>query len=171
MTYLLPGHIKIKVVKPHKVKVKLKWYERVLHPFTPYREEWQEVIEDGNGDDEGFLVEYADGGDSNHPEHERYISWSPRAVFENSYQGIYSGMSFGHAIEMLKAGHKVARDGWNGKGMYILHVRKGYYDVGLTLAGSRANLLPWIGMKTADGSFVPWLASQTDMLADDWVVV
>ena len=128
---------------------------------------------DENGTDDGFLVEYLDGGEKNHPLHDGYISWSPKSVFENSYQDTAVGMFFGHAIEALKAGHKVYRAGWNGKGMWLTHVSAGSYDVGSrTASGADPDkLLPWIGMKTADGGFVPWLASQTDMLAEDWLVL
>ena len=66
-----------------------------------------------------FLVEYLDGGQSNHPSHIGYISWSPKGVFEGHYQNTVEGMSFGHAIEAMKLGYKVARTGWNGKGMWI----------------------------------------------------
>ncbi|WP_339820729.1 DUF2829 domain-containing protein [uncultured Paracoccus sp.] len=123
---------------------------------------------DENGDDAGYLVEYLDGGQANHPDHAGYISWSPAEVFEKAYRPV-TGMSFGLAIEALKAGQRVARAGWNGKGMWLAHVNA--YDVGVRSTGFGIALLPWIGMKTADGCFVPWLASQTDMLADDWQVV
>lgn len=132
-----------------------------------------------DGDDKGFLVEYLDGGKANHPAHEGYISWSPEEVFNASYQDVSKGMSFGHAIEMAKLGCKVARSGWNGKNMWVL----------LTPDRTISNLEPnsfydkcgfeapvTIGshfdMKAADGSMVVgWLASQSDMLADDWIVV
>lgn len=78
-------------------------------------------------------------------------------------------MNFGDAIEVLKAGDKVQRAGWNGKGMWLLlvPVERWSCSVGPSNVPG-AHRLPWIGMKTADGGFVPWLASQTDMLADDW---
>ncbi len=90
----------------------------------------------------------------------------------------FSAMSFGVAIETLKLGYRVARVGWNGKGMWLVMVSgpddpepnvAGYmmaWDDGVSIGVDR--LLPWIGMKTADGGFVPWLASQTDILANDW---
>ena len=69
---------------------------------------------------------------------------------------------FGWAIKRLKAGFRVARAGWNGKGMWLaLQVP----DVNSKMS------LPYIYMETADDKLVPWLASQTDMLADDWVFV
>lgn len=119
----------------------------------------------------GYSVKYADG----------YISWSPKAAFEEAYQPL-TAMSFGHAIAALKAGHRVARAGWNGKGMWLQLAKPPHsavpndmrYDVTVGdeytfLPGIK--LLPWIGMKTADNRFVPWIASQTDMLADDWQII
>lgn len=80
-------------------------------------------------------------------------------------------MDFGDAIRALKRGKRVARAGWNGKGMWLAYVSAEAYDVGTkTMVGADA-LLPWIGMKTADNGFVPWLANQTDMLAEDWGLV
>ena len=78
---------------------------------------------------------------------------------------------FGTAVEALKQGARVAREGWNGKGMWLGLVDTGYYDVGCSVVGEINVLLPWIGMKTADNKFVPWLASQTDVLAEDWQIV
>lgn len=90
---------------------------------------------------------------------------------------------FGAAIEVLKKGYRVARKGWNGKGMWLMLVRPNDIDSpsdslewGLAggpqiLDSDGIRLLPWIGMKTADGGFVPWLASQTDILAEDWELV
>lgn len=68
-------------------------------------------------------------------------------------------MNFGWSIETLKLGNKVARAGWNGKGMW------------LRLVPSRGMDRAYIEMKDATGMFVPWLASQTDMLAEDWELV
>lgn len=71
-------------------------------------------------------------------------------------------MDFGQVLARLKLGAKVARNGWNGKGMWI-HLQ-------VPDAHSKMSL-PYIYMKTADDKLVPWLASQTDVLAEDWVVV
>ncbi|WP_101339741.1 DUF2829 domain-containing protein [Cereibacter azotoformans] len=123
----------------------------------------------------GYAVRYDHG----------YTSWSPKDVFEAAYQPL-THMSFGHAIEAMKAGHKVARSGWNGKGMWIAltpgyafearHAKCGHAAakraVELDDPEAEIELLPHIDMRTADGSIcVGWLASQTDMLADDWTVV
>jgi hypothetical protein len=69
------------------------------------------------------------------------------------------GMSFGDAIEVLKRGLHVTREGWNGKGMYLA----------LQVPDEHSKMTwPYIYMKTAQGALVPWVASQTDILADDW---
>ena len=71
-------------------------------------------------------------------------------------------MDFGHAITALKAGARVTREGWNGKGMW-LELQKPDEHSKMTL--------PYIYMKTADNNLVPWLASQTDMLSEDWILL
>ncbi len=113
----------------------------------------------------GYLVEYEGG----------YQAWSPKDVFEAAYRPI-DNMTFGLAIEALKQGEKVARAGWNGKGMWLSYVRYSdsvvaETDIHYHLHNVEAEGLPWIGMKTADNKFVPWLASQTDVLAKDWEIV
>lgn len=91
-------------------------------------------------------------------------------------------MNFGQAIEALKVGKKVARAGWNGKGMFLILVAgssvKPYKGSAYDVAGIPTNdvdlidINPHIDMKTATGEMQPgWLASQTDMLAEDWEVV
>lgn len=99
-------------------------------------------------------------------------------------------MNFGQAIEALKDGHRVSRAGWNGKGMF-LWLDKGSFDaeryaqselgVPAEIEGVRSELfelgdmgtvtrLPNIRMRSASGAtVVGWLASQTDMLAEDWL--
>lgn len=77
-------------------------------------------------------------------------------------------MDFGHAIRELKAGKRVTRPGWNGKGMFLWYVTAWTYTDGKHDNYTNA---PFIGMKTADDKFVPWLASQTDVLAEDWDVL
>lgn len=126
---------------------------------------------DKHGD--GYLVEY-DGG---------YQSWSPKDVFDEAYR-LTSGMTFGLAIEALKAGQKVARAGWNGKGMWLSLSCDGSREVAAEnfwsphnaefarQNGGKATVLPSITMKTATGEILMgWLASQTDMLAEDWTIV
>lgn len=147
--------------------------------YNTYRG-WQ-LPENEDGTDEGYLVEYLDGGKPNDSRHAGYISWSPKAQFEQAYRET-SGMPFGLAIEALKKGLRVARAGWNGKGMWLAlqpgsvispeqargGAAKGRADEGATSIA----ILPHIDMRAADGAVViGWLASQTDMLADDWQIV
>ena len=83
-------------------------------------------------------------------------------------------MDFSEALAACKAGSKIARAGWNGKGMFIYLVPGSQFQVnrppllGIYPEGTTIDYLPHIDIKTADGSCVPWLASQTDLLADDW---
>lgn len=85
----------------------------------------------------------------------------------------------GWAVESMRGGTRVCRAGWNGNGMYLAY-QKGYPDgipinentaqaTGLP-AGYVCKFLPYIMMRTAGGEFVPWLCSQTDLLATDWQV-
>lgn len=71
-------------------------------------------------------------------------------------------LDFSMALSFLKAGRRVAREGWNGKGMWLA--------LQTPDEGSKMTL-PYIYMSTAQGDLVPWLASQTDLLAEDWVLV
>ncbi len=80
---------------------------------------------------------------------------------------------FGWALRQLKAGHKVTREGWNGKGQWLRYVDL-YTDKEFKLTEqpyARGTWVPFIAIKTVDNHLVPWLASQTDMLANDWFVL
>jgi len=89
-------------------------------------------------------------------------------------------LSFSDALNELKMGVKISREGWNGKEMWLAY-QPGYPDgipINVNTAkatglpqGTICKFLPYIMMKTAEGSFVPWLASQTDILAIDWTTV
>lgn len=123
---------------------------------------------------DGYSVKYEDG----------YTSWSPKETFEAAYrviEGTGQALTFGDAVVMLKAGKKVARAGWNGKRMFLIHVpgsdsiepRAGtpYADLMVSPTGV-VTINGHIEMKMATGEMQPgWLASQTDMLATDWQVV
>lgn len=79
-------------------------------------------------------------------------------------------MTFGEAIEHLKAGDRVARAGWNGKNMWLVLIHPG--NAMHTSPAGSFDMQPCIGMKTATNDMQPgWLASQADMLADDWTSV
>ncbi len=81
-----------------------------------------------------------------------------------------AGFDFGTALAFLRRGIRVHRAGWNGRGMWLRYVDL-YNDKEFALRESgtaRGTWLPFIAMKTADNGLVPWLASQTDILATDW---
>ena len=69
------------------------------------------------------------------------------------------GLTFGRALTHLKAGERIAREGWNGKDMW-LQLQWPTQESLMTL--------PYIYMRTQQGDLVPWLASQTDLLSEDW---
>lgn len=89
-------------------------------------------------------------------------------------------MNFGQALEALKEGKKVARKGWNGKGMWIALMPALYLDKDIINGRTKKHIgegvdldsQPYIVMWTATGQWQPgWLASQADMLAEDWELV
>jgi hypothetical protein len=81
-----------------------------------------------------------------------------------------SGMSFAGALIALKSGERVSRVGWNGKGMWLTLIHPGN-AMHVSSAGG-FEMQPCIGMKTAQNTMQPgWLASQNDMLAEDWEVL
>lgn len=97
-------------------------------------------------------------------------------------ENVFPNMTFGMAIEAMKQGKKVARAGWNGKGMYLWLLpassvkaewcKEAHLKALAEQNGGEFECLGSIRMKTADNKVLTgWLASQTDMLADDWVVV
>ena len=116
---------------------------------------WQ-IPADEDPNDKGYLVKHSDG----------YESWSPERPCDN--------MTFGIAIEMIKRGFKVARKGWNGKKQYIQLATAISYK---SMDGDVVNCEhESIGNKAiafvgTSGVQMGWLASQADMLAEDWVIV
>ncbi len=113
--------------------------------------------------EDGYEVRYPDG----------YTSWSPAAAFEEAYRHT-DAMPFGLAIEAAKKGCKIARRGWNGKNQYVeLATAISYQNAGGAVVkaehsaiGNQA--LAFVG---TSGVQMGWLASQADMLADDWMIV
>ena len=90
-------------------------------------------------------------------------------------------LTFGDALIALKDGKKVARTGWNGKGMFIFRQKR--YPEGIAAnkntaealgvkKGTQIKVTPYLMMKAADGTLITgWLASQTDILAEDWTIL
>ena len=125
-----------------------------------------------NSADKGFVVRYPDG----------YISWSPKAQFEEAYQDT-KNLSFSAAVFLMKKGHKLARAGWNGKGMWVIYVpgtKKATLAEGSPYANhlkrKTVEILPHFDMYTVNAkgrrAMLPgWLASQSDIDAEDWCIV
>ena len=84
-------------------------------------------------------------------------------------------VSFSVALEEVKKGKYILRKGWNGKGMYVFHIGDKMSDGnGWTFTNGKNDNVQvgqFLAMKTADDKVVPWLASQTDILAEDWSVL
>lgn len=121
------------------------------------------ISKDENPADEGYLVKYSDG----------YESWSPKKQFEEAYRDCM-GMTFGIALELLKKGCKVAREGWNGKEQYIqLATSISYKSTDDEIVNCEHHAIgnKAIAFVGTSGVQMGWLASQADMLAEDWVVV
>ena len=120
-----------------------------------------------------YLVQYEDG----------YLSISPRKAFEEGYTPRDTAGSqaaarhFGEALFFLKRGGRVARRGWNGQGMFLFLVNGSRFNVnrapllGIYPEGTTIDYHAHIDMKTAQGYVVPWVASQADLLADDWMLL
>lgn len=99
-----------------------------------------------------------------------------RAMLKHVLDVAPGPLDFGDAIRALKAGKRVARAGWNGNGMWLALIDGDRWGIGghapYDIPGAdHITHAAFIGMKTADNKFVPWLASQSDMLATDWVVL
>ena len=121
------------------------------------------IPEDENPEDRGYLVKYPDG----------YISWSPKEVFEEAYRECDS-MPFGLAIEAMKKGKRVKRKGWNGKNQYIqLATGISYKSADGEIVNCEHDAIgnQAIAFVGTSGVQMGWLASQADMLAEDWAFV
>jgi hypothetical protein len=86
-------------------------------------------------------------------------------------------MTFGAALDALKSGQKVARAGWNGKGMFVYLVPGSQFAVnrapllGIYPEGTQIDYRPHMDLRTADGSVSTWAPSGSDALADDWEII
>lgn len=141
---------------------------------------------DEDGSDEGYLVEYLDGGAPNTKEYAGYVSWLPKDVADRNYRPI-NGLTFGLAIEAAKLGKKIARKGWNGKNQWVvLMPALSLPPYSSQKPGAKVNdrtakhigpdtpldSRPYFAMWNAQGQWQPgWTATQSDMLAEDWEIV
>lgn len=98
-----------------------------------------------------------------------YQSSVPVEIFQRDFR-VNGFLSFGDALLALEQGKRVERSGWNGKGMWLKFIEPHNYNVTdyNTLGYEKR---PFIMMRDAVGAIVPWLASQTDVLAKDWSVL
>ena len=119
---------------------------------------------------EGYKVVYEDG----------FTSWSPKTAFEKGYTEAESeGEPFGRAVLFMKQGYKVAREGWSEQDTFIYYVAANKYPMSNNLMETMAgryedDLVPYqayIAIKAADDTVVPWVPSQSDVLAEDWKIV
>ena len=113
--------------------------------------------------EDGYEVRYPDG----------YESWSPKDVFEEAYRPT-DAMTFGLAIEAMKKGKKVARAGWNGKNQHIeLASAISYESPDGTVVNAEHEAIgnQAVAFCGTSGVQMGWLASQADMLANDWKVI
>ena len=156
----MKNYIGIKMVQAEPAfRVSAGDFKNVIYPKA------YAVPEDRTGQtwEEGYKVVYPDG----------YVSWSPKEVFEEAYRQT-DCMSFGLAIEAVKQGKSVARKGWNGKNQFVeLATCISYKGNAGEIVNCHHNnignkALAFIG---TSGVQMGWLASQADMLADDWYIV
>jgi len=149
---------------------------------------------DEDGTDQGYLVEYIEGGTANDKRHKGYISWSPKLVFKNSYSQ-NGKLTFGDAIIALKKGKRVQRKGWNGKGLFIFQQVISFVPAEIV---PKMTSLPQsvkdefirrfeanpdcfnnagimyrnqIAMVYPDNNIYGWVASPSDVLENDWIVL
>ena len=132
--------------------------------YVLYRD-WK-LPDDENGEDEGFLITDTKTG---------YISWMPEEEFKANSTGS-TNLTFGQAIEFAKAGHRIAREGWNGKAMFAYIVPENIYPaVTKAIKGHyEGDLVPYNAywaLKGADQTVSTWAPSGSDSLAEDWMVV
>ncbi len=133
---------------------------------------WQ-LPENENGSDAGYLIEDSEG-EQNTDKFKGFVQWLPKSEFERKYivesdekhpkedapkDMPVATVDFGSAVYALKQGKKVARSGWNGKGMYIRYVP------------TTNSLNEHLEIKNVKDTFDTWVPSISDLLAEDWVVL
>ncbi|MGL4934984.1 MAG: DUF2829 domain-containing protein [Cetobacterium sp.] len=100
-----------------------------------------------------------------------YVSMCPKDIFFKDAREL-SKMTFGDALEILKKGYKVARKGWNGKGMFVFMDCSQEYDNYKKFTGKTFNIVnPHFLIKNVDESLSTWVPSVNDCLAEDWEVI
>lgn len=155
-------------------------YLMTKEEYCDYRE-WQ-VPENEDPAEQGYFVEYMDGGKPNHPNHVGYVSWSPACVFKDAYQP-NGALSFSAALEALKGGKKVARSGWNGKDQYVVaqaettttdasKIWNPHNKAHAEKIGGQIDVAPYCTLKTAQDTLaMGWVPSTGDLFAEDWIIL
>lgn len=130
------------------------------------KQKMQDMAKTIPDDAPGYKVIYPDN----------YKSWSPEQAFNLAYHRL-NCMTFSEALDFAKIGRKIARSGWNGKNMFIFLVDGSHFTVNRAPLntiydnGTEIDYRPHLDMKTVNGEIVPWVASQTDLLSNDWYIV
>ncbi len=153
---------------------------RLVEAYPMTRAEYNELRgwqlpanEDGR--DEGYLINNMTNAKANTELTEGYVSWLTTEQTQAEFRQT-GNFPFGMAIEAMRLGHKVSRTGWNGKNMYLVlfdPIRDNLQQLTVSCAEASVpmGLHPFIVIKTAQNYYIPWLASQADMLSDDWQIV
>lgn len=124
------------------------------------------IPEDEDPNREGYKVVYQDG----------YVSWSPKEIFEEAYR-LLGHLTFGLVIEALKKGYRVAREGWNGKGMFVYLVPAASYPAQTDAAkgyfgeNRKVPYNAYFAIKNVNESVSTWVPSINDCLAEDWTII
>ena len=129
--------------------------------YNDYRG-WQlPTDEEHLANEQGYLVEYLDGGKANDPRHAGYISWSPEAVFNNAYKANGAlGFSEAHHIALAEQGKRIQRSGWNGADLAVYYVQ---HEHGLE---------PHMVIRNGKtGRVNTWVPSSADLVANDWSIL
>lgn len=125
-----------------------------------------EIPADENPLDDGYLT-YNGAG---------HLSWQPKDVFEDSFSP-FDGMDFGLAIAAMRQGLRVARSGWNGRGMFVYLVPAASYPAQTGAAkahfgeGAMVPYNPYMAIKNVNDTVSTWVPSVNDCLAEDWSIV
>ena len=147
--------------------------------YNHYRN-W-EIPENEDPSEQGYLVEYVDGGKPNDERHKGYISWSPACVFKDAYRPNGS-LNFGDALTALKLGKKVARSGWNGKDQYVVaqaanevestYIWNPHNKAHAEKIGGFIKVAAYCTLKTAQDTLaMGWTPSTGDLFANDWLIL
>ena len=140
-----------------------------------------EIPSDEDPSEQGYLVEYADGGKPNDERHKGYISWSPACVFKDAYRPNGS-LTFGDALTALKLGKKVARSGWNDLQYVVAQAQSTNTEASkiwnphnkahAEKLGGNIDVAPYCTLKTVQDTLaMGWTPSTGDLFAEDWLVI